>query len=189
MYEHLVYDGEVHNSILKFPELFKHSFVCFSFGKLYHCTGWKVGYCIAPARLMLEYKKVHQYNAFSTNTPAQYGLANFLTKKDKYLSLSGFFQEKRDYFLKLLSETRFKPNHPKGSYFICCSYDAYSYQSDIAFVFDLIKNTGVAAIPLSSFYANNEDQGIIRFCFAKKIETLETGVERLLKLNSGTHFR
>ena len=181
VYEHIVYDGAAHQSMLRYPELFERSFVCFSFGKLYHCTGWKIGYCIAPAALMTEFIKVHQFNAFSTHTPAQVALAEFLRHKDRYLSLPAFFQQKRDYFVDAMKETPFRLFNSAGSYFICASYAELSDENDKDFAVRLTREAGVTTIPISAFYNSGKDDRVIRFCFAKKQETLERAVEKLIK--------
>ena len=179
VYEHLIFDDKKHLSILNYPELFKRSFVCFSFGKTYHCTGWKLGYCIAPKLLMQEFRKVHQFNAFSCNSPVQFALANYLQNENAYLSLGKTLQQKRDYFRTLMQETPFKliPSH--GSYFECYSYERLSNLGDFDLAVHLTKNYGIATIPISSFYKNKTDHKVLRFCFAKKVETLEKAVENL----------
>lgn len=181
VYEHLIFDGIQHESILKYPDLLSRSFVCFSFGKTYNCTGWKLGYCISPAPLMLEYRKVHQYNAFSCHTPMQAALAEFLKDANSYLQLGPFVQKKRDYFQRLMSATLFKPLQSKGSYFQCYSFKDLSEESDREFAIRLTKEFGVTSIPISAFYNNEKDDKVIRFCFYKKEETLEKAVERLVK--------
>ena len=182
VYEHLVYDGMQHESVLRYPELMKRSFVCFSFGKTYHCTGWKLGYCIAPEALMHEFRKVHQFNAFSTNTPMQAGLAMMLEDANAYLSLSNIMQQKRDYFLSLMKRTPFEPLTCHGSYFQCYSYQSFSDENDAQLAIRLTKEAGVASIPVSVFYADSTDNKVLRFCFAKKEETLTEAAERLRKI-------
>jgi len=182
VYEHLVYDGMQHESVLKYPELMKRSFVCFSFGKTYNCTGWKMGYCIAPEALMSEFRKVHQFNAFSTNTPMQAGLAMMLEDRDAYLSLSPAMQQKRDYFLSLMKTTPFEPLTCHGSYFQCYSYRNFSNENDAQLAIRLTKEAGVASIPVSVFYNENTDNKVLRFCFAKKEATLAEAAERLKRL-------
>ncbi len=181
VYEHLIFDEIPHQSILRYPELFQRSFVCFSFGKTYNCTGWKLGYCIAPAPLMKEFRKVHQFNCFTCHTPSQVGLANFLKNRDAYLSLSSFIQEKRDYFIKIMAATKFNLMDTKGSYFICAKYDRISDEGDMDFAIRLTKEAGVATIPVSAFYRDAKDDKVLRFCFSKKKETLDAAVEKLLK--------
>lgn len=179
VYEHLVFDGMPHLSMLRYPDLRERSFVCFSFGKVYHCTGWKLGYCIAPEGLMKEFRKVHQFNAFTCFAPAQVALAEYLDNKEGYLLLGSFLQKKRDLFLTLMqgSQFEFLPSH--GSYFICANYHRISDESDTDFAIRLIKESGVATIPVSAFYRNHEDHKVLRFCFAKKEETLRAAAERL----------
>ncbi len=183
VYEHLIFDNIPHQSILRYPELLKRSFVCFSFGKTYNCTGWKLGYCIAPPELMSEFRKVHQFNAFCCHTPSQVALAEFLKNKEAYLSLSGFMQQKRDYFLSVMRDTRFDMLESHGSYFICAKYNRISNESDKDFAVRVTKEFGVATIPVSSFYNGGTDNKVIRFCFSKKNETLEAAVERLVKIS------
>ncbi len=183
VYEHIIYDGVQHQSIALYPELRERSFIIASFGKLLHATGWKIGYCLAPAKLMLEFRKVHQFNVFSVNTPMQMGIANYLTNEDIYKELAPFFQQKRDLFRTLLSQTNFKLLPCKGSYFQCVSYADFSDEKDIDFAKRLVIDYGVASIPISAFYTKNNEEKIIRFCFAKKQETLEKAVERLMKLH------
>jgi methionine aminotransferase len=179
VYEHLIFDNITHQSILRFPDLLERSFVCFSFGKTYHCTGWKLGYCIAPKELMQEFRKVHQFNCFSCDSPKQFALAEYLQNEDAYNNLGSAIQQKRDYFRSLMKETSFKciPSH--GSYFECYSYQGLSDLNDKNFAIHLTKNFGVATIPVSAFYKNAEDNKVIRFCFAKKEETLKIAAERL----------
>ncbi len=182
VYEHLIYDEIPHQSLLRYPDLFERSFVCFSFGKTYNCTGWKIGYAVAPAALMHEFRKVHQYNCFSVFTPAQVGLANFLQNKEAYLSLSGFMQARRDYFKQLMQQTRFTLQESYGSYFICGTYERISDEADKDFATRITKEHGVATIPVSAFYQDGKDDKVIRFCFSKERATLEQAVERLMKL-------
>lgn len=182
VYEHLVFDTIAHQSILRYPDLLERSFVCFSFGKVYHCTGWKLGYCISSSELMKEFRKVHQFNCFSCHSPSQVALSAFLKNKDSYLSLAGFMQEKRDYFIRLMRNTRFGMLDSKGSYFICAAYDKISDEKDTDLAIRMTKELGVATIPVSSFYKAATDNKVIRFCFAKKKETLEAAVEKLIKL-------
>ena len=183
VYEHLVFDGLPHESMLRYPDLLERSFVCFSFGKVYHCTGWKLGYCIAPAKLMNEFRKVHQFNCFSCNSPMQFALADFLKHKDSYLSLGNFLQSKRDHFLGLMKQTKFKPLISHGSYFQLYGYSGMSEESEKDLAIRLTKEYRVATIPTSAFYKNEKDDKVLRFCFAKKESTLEEAVNRLLKFN------
>jgi methionine aminotransferase len=182
VYEHLIFDKLPHQSILRYPDLLERSFVCFSFGKVYNCTGWKLGYCVAPAELTKEFRKVHQFNAFSCFTPTQVALASFLKNKEAYLGLSSFMQQKKDYFKQLMQQTRFTMQESYGSYFICGSYERISDESDKELAIRITKEVGVATIPVSAFYHNGKDDKVLRFCFSKKKETLETAVERLIKI-------
>lgn len=182
VYEHLIFDNIPHQSILRYPDLLQRSFVCFSFGKVYNCTGWKIGYCIAPEELTKEFRKVHQFNCFSCHTPSQVALAEFLKNKDAYLSLSSFMQEKRDYFKQLMQQTKFTLQDSFGSYFICGTYEKISDESDKDFAIRLTKEAGVATIPVSAFYQNGKDDKVLRFCFSKMKETLEAAVEKLIKV-------
>ncbi len=182
VYEHLIYDDKKHESVIKYPELFARSFVCFSFGKTYHCTGWKLGYCVAPENLMKEYRKVHQFNAFSCDTPKQLGIAKHMEDKEAYLSLGNFYQAKRDYLRKLLASTPLKYIPSSGSYFESYSYAAISNESDKVFAEKLVKDYGVAVIPMSAFYHDATDNKVIRLCFAKKEATLEAAAACLQKL-------
>lgn len=182
VYEHLIYDQLQHESILKYPELFERSFVCFSFGKTYHCTGWKLGYCVAPASFMKEYRKVHQFNCFSCFTPAQVALAEYLKNKEAYLSLPSLMQQKRDYFIELMKDTKFDLLTTHGSYFVCASYNRISNEADKDLAVRLTKEVAVATIHLSAFYRNGKDDKALRFCFSKNNQTLEMAVERLRKI-------
>ena len=182
VYEHLVFDGLPHCSILRYPDLLERSFVSFSFGKVYHCTGWKLGYSVSSPALMKEFRKVHQFNCFSCHTPSQVGLAKYLTRKDTYLSLSSFLQNKRDLFGRLMAATKFTPLPSHGSYFQLYKYDRISDEADTDFAIRITKEFGVATIPVSVFYAEGKDDRVIRFCFAKKEETLEKAAERLIKI-------
>ena len=183
VYEHLIFDGIAHQSMLRYPDLLERSFVCFSFGKTYHCTGWKLGYCISSPELMKEFRKVYQFNAFCCDTPKQVGIAEFIQDKNAYLSLSGFIQKKRDYFRELMKATPFTciPSH--GSYFECYSYADFSDETDMELAVRLTKDYGITAVPVSAFYKNGEDNKVLRFCFAKKETTLERAVEKLSTLS------
>ena len=182
VYEHLVFDGLPHESILRYPDLLERSFVSFSFGKVYHCTGWKLGYSVSSPSLMKEFRKVHQFNCFSCHTPSQVGLARFLTNADTYLSLSAFLQKKRDLFARLMTATKFTPLPSYGSYFQLYKYDRISDEPDKDFAIRITKEYGVATIPVSVFYTAGKDDRVVRFCFAKKEETLEKAAERLIKI-------
>jgi len=179
VYEHLIYDGKQHLSMLRYPALAARSFVCFSFGKTYHCTGWKMGYCIAPAALTAEFRKVHQFNAFCCPAPAQVAFAEYLLNEEAYLGLGAFLQSKRNYFQDLMKQTPFTPIPSYGSYFQCYSFAGVTDEGDKDFAMRLVKEKGVASIPLSSFYRSGTDNQVLRFCFAKKEETLEKAANRL----------
>ncbi|WP_153797694.1 methionine aminotransferase [Foetidibacter luteolus] len=183
VYEHLIFDGLRHESMLRYPDLMERSFVCASFGKTYHCTGWKIGYCITSAPLMKEFRKVHQFNCFSCDTPKQVALAQYLGNKDAYLGLGSFLQKKRDYFQQLMQATPFTPLPSYGSYFQCYNYAAISNEADKNFAIRITKEYGVACIPVSAFYKNAKDDKVVRFCFAKKESTLQQAVERLSKIS------
>lgn len=183
VYEHLVFDGQKHESILNYPDLFEHSFVIYSFGKLVHATGWKMGYCVAPKPLMDEYRKIHQFLSFSCHTPTQYALAKFLENEEEYLALPHFFQEKRDFFLNQIKDLPFTLHKvTSGSYFQLLGYDQISDLPDTEFAMWLTKEMGVATIPISAFHHDGRDHKLIRFCFAKKQGTLEQACERLRRL-------
>jgi len=179
VYEHMVFDGQQHQSAARFPGLAERAFVVSSFGKTYHVTGWKVGYVAAQAALTQEFRKVHQFNVFTVNTPMQHALADYLRQPDPYMNLPAFYQAKRDRFRQGLARTRFKPLPSPGTYFQCVEYSAISRQSEADFCRWLTTEVGVAAIPLSAFYADGFDQGIVRFCFAKQDHTLDQALERL----------
>jgi methionine aminotransferase len=181
VYEHITFDEQRHESILRYPDLYERSFVCFSFGKTYHCTGWKIGYCVAPPALTAEFIRVHQFNAFSTNSTVQVALATHLQDKNEYLSLAPFYQQKRDFFIDAMKGSMFDLLHSSGSYFICASYARLSNEHDRDFCIRLTKEIGVTTIPVSAFYQSGKDDKIIRFCFGKKQSTLERAVEKLVK--------
>jgi methionine transaminase len=182
VYEHLIFDGLPHSSILRYPDLLERSFVSFSFGKVYHCTGWKLGYSVSSPDLMKEFRKVHQFNCFSCHTPSQVALATYLKDPETYLSLGAFLQKKRDHFAGLMAATRFTPLPSYGSYFQLYRYDRISEESDKDFAIRITKEYGVASIPVSAFYQSGKDDHVVRFCFAKKEETLEKAAERLIKI-------
>lgn len=181
VYEHLVFDGKEHVSVLAYPELYKRSFVCFSFGKTYHCTGWKMGYCIAPPTLMSEFRKVHQFNSFCCNSPVQFALATFLQQENEYLQLGKFISQKRDFLMEAMRATPFKPLPSDGSYFQLYSYDGWSNETEKELAIRLTKEYGVATIPVSAFYKNKEEHKVLRFCFAKNESTLAEAAMRLSK--------
>jgi methionine transaminase len=183
VYEHLIFDNIPHLSMLRYPDLLERSFVCFSFGKVYHCTGWKLGYCISSPALMKEFRKVHQFNCFSCHTPSQAALAKFLTNKESYLSLGGFLQQKRDYFQQLMQQqTKFTALPSLGSYFQCYRYNQISDESAPDFATRITKEFKVTGIPVSAFYKSGKDDKVIRFCFAKKKETIDAAVARLASI-------
>ena len=182
VYEHMVFDGQAHQSASRFPALAARSFIVSSFGKTYHVTGWKVGYVAAPASLTAEFRKVHQFNVFTVNTPVQHGLAQYMADARPYLDLPAFYQRKRDLFREGLKRTRFKLLASEGTYFQCVDISAVSDLSEADFCLWLTGEIGVAAIPLSAFYGNAFDQRVVRFCFAKKDETLNLALERLAKI-------
>ncbi|CAB3767813.1 pyridoxal phosphate-dependent aminotransferase [Paraburkholderia solisilvae] len=182
VYEHMVYDGAPHESVARYPELAQRSFVVSSFGKTYHVTGWKVGYVAAPAALTAEFRKVHQFNVFTVNTPMQLGLAHYMQDPAPYLNLAAFYQKKRDYFRAGLANSRFRLLPCTGTYFQCVDYSAISDLPEGEFAQWLTREIGVAAIPVSAFYHEPHESGVVRFCFAKKEETLATALERLARL-------
>jgi methionine aminotransferase len=184
VYEHLIYDEKPHASVLKYPELYKRSFIVYSFGKTYHCTGWKLGYCIAPENLSKEFRKVHQFNVFSCDTPKQLGIAKYMSNKEAYLTLGNFYQEKRDYLRALLKDTPLVPIPSSGSYFESYSYASISNESDTIFTEKLVTEYGIATIPMSAFYQDGTDHKVIRLCFAKQKETLEAAAACLQKLKN-----
>ena len=182
VYEHMVYDGQEHQSAARFPGLAACAFIVSSFGKTYHVTGWKVGFVAAPSALTTEFRKVHQFNVFTVNTPVQYGLASYMEDAQPYLNLPAFYQRKRDLFRAGLARTKFKILPSTGSYFQCVDISDVSDLSEAEFCKWLTTEIGVAAIPLSAFYGNNFDQRIVRFCFAKKDETLNLALDKIKQL-------
>ena len=182
VYEHIIFDGIEHQSVLRYPKLAERSFVIGSFGKTYHTTGWKVGYCIAPENLMNEFRKVHQFNVFSVNSVAQVAFAEIMKRKEMYLELNALYQQKRDYFKKAIQSSRFKSLKCEGTYFQLVSYSKISEERDLEFVKRLTKDYGVAAIPISVFYRHHIDKSVLRFCFAKEEETLKRAAEKLSKM-------
>jgi len=182
VYEHMVFDGRPHVSVSGDPELAARSVVVSSFGKTFHVTGWKVGYVAAPAPLTAEFRKVHQFNVFTVNTPMQHGLARYLADPAPYRDLPAFYQRKRDLFRQGLASTRFQPLPCEGTYFQCVDYSAISDLDDVAFCRWLIEHVGVAAIPLSAFYGETPERRLVRFCFAKQDQTLTQALERLQTL-------
>ena len=183
VYEHILFDGLRHESVMRYPKLAERSFVVFSFGKTYHTTGWKMGYCLAPENLMTEFRRVHQFVVFSSTTFAQYALADFMKNKN-YLELPAFYQEKRDYFLKLISGSKFKFIPSKGSYFQSLDYSDITKEKDFDFAVRLTKENGIASVPVSAFYNKKNDYKMLRFCFAKTNETLEQAAEKLCSIKA-----
>jgi methionine aminotransferase len=182
VYEHMVYDGAQHESLCRYPELAARAFVVSSFGKTYHVTGWKVGYVAAPASFMAEFRKVHQFNVFTVNTPVQHALAAYMQNPAPYLELPAFYQKKRDLFRTGLQQTRFRLLPSDGTYFQCVDYSAISSLPEVEFAKWLTSEIGVAAIPVASFYNQPKESGIVRFCYAKQEKTLQTALDRLAKI-------
>lgn len=179
VYAHLLYDGRDHQSVCRFPELAQRSLVVGSFGKTYHCTGWKVGYLAAPEALSEAFRKVHQYNVFSVHLPAQVAFASFLNRRETYLHLSAFYGGKRDLFFSMMQGLPFKFKPVQGGYFALAQYGHFSDAPDVAFAQTLTREAGVATIPLSSFYTQGKDEKCLRFCFAKTDDTLQEAATRL----------
>ncbi|HET9663089.1 MAG TPA: methionine aminotransferase [Burkholderiales bacterium] len=182
VYEHIVFDGHRHQSVARFPGLAERSFVVSSFGKTYHVTGWKTGYVLAPRELTAEFRKVHQFNAFVTNGPVQYALAEYMKNRDAYLSLAAFYQKKRDFFLSGIAASRFQPLPSRGTFFQNVRYDAVSDEKDTDLAIRLTKEHGIASIPVSVFYREAPSHKVLRFCFAKSEETLARGAEILSRI-------
>ncbi|REC50156.1 methionine aminotransferase [Chryseobacterium pennipullorum] len=182
VYENIVFDGKQHLSVCHYPELKERSLLVASFGKLFHVTGWKVGYCAAPKNLTEEFRKVHQFNVFCVNTPIQMALAKYMKNDEHYIHLNEFFQAKRDFLRKGLSGTSFELLDCEGTYFQAVKYDKISDKNDFDFAKELTINHKVATVPFSSFYKNKVNEHVIRLCFAKKEETLEKAIEYLSKI-------
>ncbi len=182
VYEHIIFDGLVHHSLCTHPFLKERSFICGSFGKTFHVTGWKIGYCLAPKALSVEFRKIHQYLTFSTFTPAQFALAEYLKNEEHYLSIPTFYQNKRDIFLKSIANSRLEFVPSRGSFFQNVCYKHITDQKDVDFAVFLTKKLGVASIPVSVFYNENMDEKILRFCFAKDEATLTKAGEILSRL-------
>lgn len=182
VYEHIIFDGVEHQSVARYPKLAERSIIVSSFGKTYHTTGWKMGYVLAPANLTTEFRKVHQFMCFSANTPVQYAIADFMEDKNAYLQLSNFYQEKRDYFQKLVKGSKFKLMPCLGSYFQMLDYSKITQEKDTDYAVRLTKDFKIASIPTSVFYHKNIDNHVLRFCFAKQNETLEKAAEKLHKI-------
>ncbi len=182
VYEHLVFDDKKHNSVCKFPQLANRSIAVFSFGKTFHVTGWKLGYILAPKSIMKEIRKVHQFSVFSSNHPLQMAIAEYMDNEDNYLKLDSFYQEKRDLFLSIISASRFEPLKCNGTYFQLLRYNNISEKRDTEIAKDLVIKKGIASIPISVFYHSYLDQKILRFCFAKKSETLKRAGDIIIKI-------
>jgi methionine aminotransferase len=180
VYEHLIFDGRNHESILKYPGIYDRAFAVFSFGKTYHITGWRVGYCIAPKSLTAEFRKVHQFNVFTVPTPLQHALADYMTDKSKYLMLPDFFEKKRNFLQEALASSRFVPLTSQGSYFQLYDYSELSDLPDTEYAKDLTRKHGVATIPMSVFYSNPDPgEKLLRLCFGKTERTMQLAAERL----------
>ncbi|MBG7629465.1 MAG: methionine aminotransferase [Bacteroidetes bacterium] len=182
VYEHIIFDGEQHQSAALFPTLTERTFITASFGKTFHNTGWKVGYCLAPKALMQEFRKVHQFNVFSVNHPTQVALAEYLKTPNHYLELNGFYQQKRDLFLSLIKDSRFKFEPSKGTYFQLLNFKNITSESDYDFAIRLTKEQKIASIPISVFNENKLDTKVLRFCFAKTDDTLKKAAEILCSI-------
>ena len=182
VYEHIIFDGYEHQSVARYPKLASRSMIVYSFGKTFHATGWKVGYCLGPAHLMKEFRKVHQFTVFSVNTALLLALTAYMLNKENYMGLSEFYQEKRDYFQKLMKGSKFKILPCLGSYFQLLDYSSISKEKDTDYAIRLTKEIGVASIPVSVFYSVPHDYHLLRFCFAKENEQLEKAAERLLSI-------
>jgi len=180
VYEHIIFDGQAHQSVLRYPNLRQRSLAVYSFGKTLHATGWKIGYCIAPPNLSREFRAIHQFLVFSVNTPLQYAIADYLSLPTRYTELPHFFERKRDLFLQLIAGSRFTYQQARGSYFQLLDYSAISSMPDTEFARYLTQHIGVAAIPISVFYSQNKpQQSVLRFCFAKQDSTLHQAAECL----------
>ena len=182
VYEHIIFDNKTHQSVALFPKLAERSFIISSFGKTFHNTGWKIGYCLAPKNLMVEFRKAHQFIVFSVNTPVQHAIATYLKNEANYLQLSGFYQQKRDFFVDLIKPSKFEILPSRGTYFQLLSYKNISEEKDTDFAIRLTKEYKIASIPVSVFYSQSVDEKILRFCVAKKEETLEQAAEILNRI-------
>ena len=182
VYEHITFDGRKHHSFLTHPELRERTFMCGSFGKTFHVTGWKIGYCLAPHRLTQEFRKIHQFLTFSTATPLQYALADYLIETTRYFGLPDFYQKKRDLFCEGLQNTLFKFTPAQGSFFQLVSYGHLTQESDYELAVRLTKEIGVASIPVSVFFSDKKDHKLLRFCFAKEDDELENALEKLISM-------
>lgn len=177
VYEHINFDGHQHQSVALYPKLTERAFLVYSFGKTFHVTGWKIGYCLAPSELMKEFRKVHQFNVFCTNHPFQVALNSFLQEPQHYLGLSDFFQEKRDYFLEQIRDSRFRFSPAQGTYFQTLDYSEITDEKDSDFAIRLIKDYGLASIPISAFQKDHKDEKMLRFCFAKENKLLKKAAD------------
>jgi methionine aminotransferase len=182
VYEHIIFDGEQHQSICRFKNLKERSFITASFGKTFHNTGWKIGYCCAPKVLMEAFRNVHQFNVFSVHHPTQKALADYLKNSSHYLELSDYYQKKRDVFLNLIIDSRFTCTPSKGTYFQVLNYSNITNMNDVEFAKKLTIEKGIASIPLSVFYDNKIDHKVLRFCFAKTDDTLKQAADILNKI-------
>ena len=182
VYEHIIFDQQKHESACKYPGLAERAFITASFGKTFHTTGWKMGYCLAPAALMKEFRKVHQFNVFCSNHPIQFALAEYLKTPENYLSLSDFYQQKRDLFLSLVKDSRFSYTPASGTYFQLLDYSDITNEADVDFAERLTKEHGIASIPVSVFNLDQKDDHVLRFCFAKTEDTLKRAAEILCKV-------
>ena len=182
VYEHIIFDGQEHQSLARHPELAERTVIVSSFGKTYHNTGWKVGHVLAPKELMKEFRKVHQFNVFSVNTPVQYALSEYIRDRQHYADLSGFYQQKRDTFVNLLRGSKFRVRPSEGTYFQLLDYSDISDEKDTDYAIRLTEEIGVASIPLSVFYNGKNDDRFLRFCFAKEDTTLKKAAEKLMLL-------
>lgn len=183
VYEHIIFDGMEHQSIARYPKLAERSFIISSFGKTFHTTGWKIGYCLAPEKLMAQFRRIYQFMAFSTNTPMQHAIAEFLNEKEEWQKLAAFYGAKRDLFASLLKGSKFKIFPCNGSYFQLLGYDKISQENDMEFAERLTREYKVASIPISVFSSNGEDNNVLRFCFAKADDTLEKAAEILCTIS------
>ena len=177
-----IFDKIKHQSIARYPKLAERSILVYSFGKTFHATGWKMGYCLAPENIMKEFRKAHQFIVYTCNTPVQHAIAEYLTNEDNYNNLGSFYQEKRDYFCNLIKDSRFTILQASGSYFQLLKYDSITDEKDMEYAIRLIKDHGIASIPVSAFYHKPIHNNILRFCFAKEKETLEKAAEKLCKI-------
>ena len=182
VYEHIIFDNHQHESVSRFPKLAERSYIISSFGKTFHTTGWKTGYCVAPKNLMAEFRKVHQFLVFCVNSPIQYALADYLKDKNNYINLNSFYQNKRDYFIKQIKNSKFEIIPCGGTYFQLLSYKKLSKEKDTDYAMRLTKEFGIASVPISVFYHETIDNHVLRFCFAKKEETLDKAAEILNKI-------